>query len=200
MSERERLSPEMRKTEILTAAMKVFREKGFGSSTMEDVIKATSLSKGGVYHYFKNTSELLYHLMRRGISYRSSVMRLAVSELENGNEAHFVAERMAEKIIDDNPYMDIYVEFLLAKKNDGKLEELFKILQEEAREDFAKILGREKIYFAVDSYYEFITHFTNSLIIGCCVLGAREVFSKNREILVHLLCTLIEKISQEGKE
>ena len=48
-----RLSEEERKKEIMDSATEVILEKGLEKTTMEEIIAGTSLSKGGVYHYYK---------------------------------------------------------------------------------------------------------------------------------------------------
>ena len=50
----ERHTREERRNEILLGALEVFLQKGYRDTTMEDIIKNTSLSKGGFYHYYKN--------------------------------------------------------------------------------------------------------------------------------------------------
>ena len=45
-----RLTGAERKKEIMDSAAKVIVAKGFGKTTMEDIIAGTTLSKGGVYH------------------------------------------------------------------------------------------------------------------------------------------------------
>ncbi len=52
-----------RKEEIFEAAKKVFFEKGYNNTSMEDIINETDLSKGGVYYYFKNKEDLCLNLL-----------------------------------------------------------------------------------------------------------------------------------------
>lgn len=59
-----RKSYEERVKEIQFAALELFLDKGFSKTTMDDVIAATSMSKGGVYHYYKNTYDILADLIR----------------------------------------------------------------------------------------------------------------------------------------
>lgn len=47
------------KAHILAAAMIVFAEKGFAKASMNDIVQASGLSKGGVYWHFKSKSELI---------------------------------------------------------------------------------------------------------------------------------------------
>ncbi len=47
------------KTHILATALAVFAEKGFAKASMNDVVRASGLSKGGVYWHFKSKDELI---------------------------------------------------------------------------------------------------------------------------------------------
>ena len=53
------LRNEQRKAQIIEAAVSVLKEKGVAASSMNDFIKASGLSKGGVYHHFASKEELL---------------------------------------------------------------------------------------------------------------------------------------------
>ncbi|KJS84160.1 MAG: hypothetical protein JM58_11485 [Peptococcaceae bacterium BICA1-8] len=48
-----------KKNELLVIAEKLFLEKGYEETSIEDVLKASGLSKGGFYHYFKSKEEVL---------------------------------------------------------------------------------------------------------------------------------------------
>ena len=41
------------KGKIIDAAMKLFLEKGYENTTMQDIVEASGMSKGAIYHYFK---------------------------------------------------------------------------------------------------------------------------------------------------
>lgn len=47
------------KAHILATAMAVFTEKGFARASINDVVRASGLSKGGVYWHFKNKEALI---------------------------------------------------------------------------------------------------------------------------------------------
>lgn len=49
-----------RKEQILGAALKLFYENGYASTTMSDIAVAAGISKGLIYHYFKNKAEILF--------------------------------------------------------------------------------------------------------------------------------------------
>jgi AcrR family transcriptional regulator len=54
-----------RRVEILRAAARVFREKGFASAGMRDIALAADLSPANLYHYFAGKTELLYFCQDR---------------------------------------------------------------------------------------------------------------------------------------
>ncbi|SHK55539.1 transcriptional regulator, TetR family [Desulfatibacillum alkenivorans DSM 16219] len=53
---------ELRKTQILQAAAKVFAEKGFQEGTIPDVAKESGVSEASIYEYFSNKENLLFSI------------------------------------------------------------------------------------------------------------------------------------------
>ena len=47
------------KAHILAIALSVFAEKGFAKASMNDIVRASGLSKGGVYWHFKSKDDLI---------------------------------------------------------------------------------------------------------------------------------------------
>jgi AcrR family transcriptional regulator len=54
-----------RRQQILAAAKSVFCRKGFEPATMQDVVKETGMSRGGVYQYFSSTDEMMRALLEQ---------------------------------------------------------------------------------------------------------------------------------------
>ncbi len=50
---------EKRRADLLDTAKKIFLEKGFNAATVNDILLAAGLSKGGFYHHFKSKDEVL---------------------------------------------------------------------------------------------------------------------------------------------
>ncbi|MEK4267842.1 TetR family transcriptional regulator [Bacillus sp. FSL W8-0940] len=83
-----------RKTDILKAAERVFKRKGFEMTTMKDVVEESGFSRGGVYLYFSNTEDMfkdiieehlddfLTYLKERGHS-EKSVWKIILSYLDD---------------------------------------------------------------------------------------------------------------------
>lgn len=53
--------------EILRAAARLFQQRGYDATSMNDVAHALKLSKGGLYHHFQGKDEILYHLMNQAM-------------------------------------------------------------------------------------------------------------------------------------
>ena len=49
--------------EILRASARLFRERGYDATSMNDISAALKLSKGGLYHHFRSKDEILFHIM-----------------------------------------------------------------------------------------------------------------------------------------
>ena len=67
LSGRWRRRKEARPTEILDAALDVFRERGFSAARLEDVAKRAGISKGTLYLYFPGKEALFKALVRESI-------------------------------------------------------------------------------------------------------------------------------------
>ena len=50
---------------ILDTATKMFSEKGYDNTSLQDIINATKLSKGAIYHHFGSKEEILQAVFRR---------------------------------------------------------------------------------------------------------------------------------------
>ncbi|MBN2401472.1 MAG: TetR family transcriptional regulator [Spirochaetes bacterium] len=48
---------------ILKIGAELFSKNGYAETSMDDIAAAVKLSKGGLYHYFKSKTELLYYIV-----------------------------------------------------------------------------------------------------------------------------------------
>ena len=55
-------APAKREEEILAAARRIFREKGYHATSVRDIAEAVGLLKGSLYHYIRSKEELLARL------------------------------------------------------------------------------------------------------------------------------------------
>jgi AcrR family transcriptional regulator len=53
--------------EILRTAARLFQQRGYDATSMNDVAAALKLSKGGLYHHFQSKDEILFNLMNHAM-------------------------------------------------------------------------------------------------------------------------------------
>jgi AcrR family transcriptional regulator len=51
--------PDERPNELLDAALRIFAERGYGNTRLEDIAAAVGVTKGTIYHYFETKEDLL---------------------------------------------------------------------------------------------------------------------------------------------
>ena len=103
-SKRKEMEFQLRRTEILSQAEKIFAAKGFHNTTMAGIAKASGFATGTLYQFFES-KEALYNVMvsekidRMYSEIRNSVSReeKPTAEIEKLVEAHF---HFAEKNVD----------------------------------------------------------------------------------------------------
>ena len=57
--------PEIRRAEIMDAAMLLFMEKGYANTITQDIVDKVNISRGLLYYHFKNKEDILYCLVER---------------------------------------------------------------------------------------------------------------------------------------
>ncbi len=187
-----RLNEAERKKEIMEAAMKIITIKGLENTTMEDIISEITLSRGGLYHYYKNVIEIFKDIMLFGIEYRNEIIKKHLNERKNLSNNQFIAKQIVDKIIDENPYMPLYVEFLISKKRRPELNDLMEYLQEKTKERLKIIFDDDSRLFETNIFL-FVNDFINALIVASDVLEARENFKKNRHLLEKMFISILER-------
>src|SRR6516225_10767258 len=53
--------------DILRTAARLFQQRGYDATSMNDVAAALKLSKGGLYHHFQSKDEILFEIMNHAM-------------------------------------------------------------------------------------------------------------------------------------
>lgn len=191
MVRNKRMLYEKRKEEIKKVAARVFVKLGFSNTTMEDLVKETGLSKGGFYYYYKNTTDIIYDLMIDGINYRNDIIKESLN-IEKEVSIEFLAREMTKKVIDNTTLTGVYVEFLLAKKRNEKLNEVYKKLEYKTIEAFKNIDISFENYNISVKKFELLAFFINSMILSSNILNARETLLKNKSVIEKMFLLILK--------
>src|SRR5215472_12014859 len=79
----------VRRAELIDVAQRLFLEKGYERTTINDVIAATQLSKGAFYHHFRAKEDLL-----AAIAERFAGQALAAAEAVKAERSLTALQRM----------------------------------------------------------------------------------------------------------
>ena len=200
ISKFKRLSEKERKIQICNAAKDVFLKKGFSRSNMEDVIEASGMSKGGVYNYYKNLSEIMYDIMIQGMEYRFGIVEESIKKYKQLSGEDLFVEVLIDKMLDYNEFKPIYAMFMMEIKREDK----FKKLYERIQNDSIDML----IDFAIENKWEHMTAFSDdfgaalvsSVILGVEILDSRETFLNNRKAFRAMIKAYMDYIKEEKKD
>src|SRR3981189_3568685 len=72
--------------EILRTAARLFQQRGYDATSMNDVAAALKLSKGGLYHHFQSKDEILFHIMSHAMEITEERVINVVRRIEGPEE------------------------------------------------------------------------------------------------------------------
>lgn len=92
--------PEQTLEQILLVSTKLFTDKGFEKTSIQDIIVELGMSKGAIYHHFKSKEDILEAVMEKQFSYAAQMLE----DLINNTEAPNAREKLViilEKVVAD---------------------------------------------------------------------------------------------------
>lgn len=116
------LKAEERKKLICEAAKDVFLQKGFQNTTMEDLMHATGLSKGGLYYHYRNKEAIFFDLLDQGNMKRFKLSSDFYKKHKNLSREDLIVESVLLKMVDQNEYKSLYGMLLIEAKTNKKME------------------------------------------------------------------------------
>ena len=81
MNRKETDTVKSKKVSILGEALKLFAEKGYHSTTLDEVAKRLGVTKAALYYYFDNKAQIIRVIMRKHIDNMTQSVKLVSSEL-----------------------------------------------------------------------------------------------------------------------
>jgi AcrR family transcriptional regulator len=67
--------------DILRTSARLFRERGYDATSMNDISAALKLSKGGLYHHFASKDEILFHIMNHAMDLTEQWVMIPLREI-----------------------------------------------------------------------------------------------------------------------
>lgn len=189
-----KMEADERKKQIRQAAMKVFLDKGFRNTVMNDIMETTGLSRGGLYHHYGSTYEILYDIMVEGNKYREKIIYDEINKTSQ-DFSEVLSEIILEKMLYQSDFVSIYAMFLQELNHDDKLKELYKKLKKSSS-DSILMLFDEDVRGELSEAIELITDLINTFILGCEVLNARGNFVNNKLALKKMIGIVLDNYAK----
>lgn len=73
-----KLTPANRVEEIMLVSADLFRQRGYGATSIRDIGEAMGITSAALYYHFKNKEEVLLAVMRKGIEFVSEAVAEAI--------------------------------------------------------------------------------------------------------------------------
>lgn len=119
-----------RKSLITKHAFKIFSEKGYSQTTVDDIVSSSGVSKGGIYTYFKSKEEIFLAIAEERLNNRKQLI-----EAFNANMTS------KEKI---TKYISWILDWVIDEKNMLQLKFTFEFWSVTSRNDAIKNLATER--------------------------------------------------------
>lgn len=128
-----------KKNELVALAEKLFVEKGYEETSVEDILKASGLSKGGFYHYFKSKEEVLVESINHlteGLLKEGE----AIIEDKGVNALDKLNLFMGRKVAFQNPKKEAVKYLCMIMKSDFTIYKYFQTIAQKYVDPLARII------------------------------------------------------------
>lgn len=113
---------------LLSAAARVFAERGYAGATLDEVSRAAALTKGAVYWHFQSKMELFLALMRaRDARLETGGLDALPRHRTDEHPTHLLAgllQQQFSNLLADETHLRLYLEFLAAARDPEPRQEL----------------------------------------------------------------------------
>jgi len=194
MAKFQRKTVEERKDEIQRGAVQTFLKKGYRNTTMEDIVASTTLSKGGVYRYFKSTKEIMLSLMHEGNILSRERLRVLFDKAdEHADVCALFSQAVIEKMFAENPLKRLYLMFVTEIVYDAEFEKEWQKLNADfyplLREDLLEwekskpVLAADFLNLLEKLDLDFLSAYVNALLMQYELFSNKRVLRSKKNFL-----------------
>jgi AcrR family transcriptional regulator len=133
---------EQAKSRIVDAAQRVFSEKGYHETTMEDVGKTLGVSKGALYLYFRGKEELFKAIIEK---WEQSVREMLLSSFEDEKLVGGLADVLDHVLTDRKENIGLSFEFISQASRDASIRKILRENYEKNVKTLTAFLEKNKM-------------------------------------------------------
>ena len=128
---------EQRRDEVVDIAAGVFAERGYHATAIDDLVEATGLQRGGLYHYISGKQELLIRIHQRFITPLLESAREIVALREPPDvELRLLAQALLRDIADYRDQVTVFLHEWRVIEDEAEWRDIWK-----ARKEFEGIIS-----------------------------------------------------------
>jgi AcrR family transcriptional regulator len=100
-----------REDQLLESALRLFKEKGFHHTSMQDLADALDMQKGSLYYYIDSKEELLRRLLERATSFLAfQIDEIYESDLPPADKLRWALENHGETMMAQLDLVSVYLQ------------------------------------------------------------------------------------------
>jgi AcrR family transcriptional regulator len=166
---------EKKRLSILDSALRCFGEKGYHSTTMDDIVAYSNMSKGLIYNYFKSKEELYISLMDERSNRTLKYLQEQFQEIRSAKDKikeFFRIYREATLTEEWRSFIRVHLEFWIYSSRQEHLRELMNNrYKSQFRNFIAEIIeqGKENGEFKPDVRVDIVASLFWSFVDGICL-------------------------------
>lgn len=107
--------PEETVKQILDVSLKLFMEKGYEKTTIQDIVNNLGMSKGAIYHHFKSKEEIMNTISKRSFEENTYLNEIYKNSTLNGLEK--IQKMLISNISDGNKQINDKLSLSLTKNH-----------------------------------------------------------------------------------
>lgn len=80
-----------KKEKIIQHAFDLFAEKGYSDTSMDDIVKSSGISKGGIYYYFRSKEEIFLEIANDRLKQRNRITKEGSKDISSKEKlVHYI--------------------------------------------------------------------------------------------------------------
>ncbi|MDD3654752.1 MAG: TetR/AcrR family transcriptional regulator [Desulfotomaculaceae bacterium] len=138
------MSKELKKSLIADVAFSCFLSSGYGGTSVDDIVRAAGISKGGLYWHFKSKEDIFLYLIGKWIKEYDQELLLRLAE-------EYPVREKLKKFVDyylenvNVPIIALIKEFLMQAKDVNILNELKSLIADSEKNNIIKNVIMEAV-------------------------------------------------------
>lgn len=190
---------EERKNTILKHAFKIFSDKGYSNTTIDDIVISSGISKGGIYTYFRSKEEIFIAIAEERFVDRRKLIESFSSDMTSKEKIEKYIEWILNWVVDVKNLLQIKFtfEFWSVTTRNSDIKKVAMNRYEKVSQDLSVLLkeGVERGEFKSDIDIEAISYIilssTDGVGFSTGVMGVcanEKIISNIRDMILNFIC------------